>query len=145
MYYSYPSQKSVQPIKTAAPMASCEDVTPEEIADLVIQELIQTNRWEELRVQLASILEVNGVYAQAKRKAQQILASEQLRTKMRQPMTTADEIATMVEKNGALRVYRNELAQLLTPECPTGEEIQKEIGQLADRYLRERGTQGLRL
>jgi hypothetical protein len=60
-------------------------------------------------------------------------------TKMRQPTTTADEIAAMVEKNGGLRVYRSELAQLLTPDCPTGMEIQKELGMLVDRYLDDHG------
>jgi hypothetical protein len=120
-------------------MTGEQEVSAEEIAEAIVQDLIQTNRWEELRVQLASILEVNGVYMQAKRRAQQILTIEQLTTKMRQPTTTADEIAAMVEKNGALRVYRSELAALLAPECPTGIEIQKELSMLVDRYLDDRG------
>jgi hypothetical protein len=86
-------------------------------------------------VQLASILDVSGIYVQTKRRAQQILMSEQLTTKMRQPTTTPDEIATMVEKNGGIRLYRNELVQLLTPDSPTGQSVQCELDLLVDRYL----------
>jgi hypothetical protein len=128
--------KKFRPQPKAPPMNSSDgEITPEEVARAVIQELTQSGRWEEVRVRLASILEASGAYMQAKRRTQQILNSDQLQTKLRQASATPGAMARMVKKHGGLQGYRTELAQLLTPDSPIGQELQRELGLLIDRYL----------
>jgi hypothetical protein len=118
-------------------MAGRSRLDAEEIAEAVMRDMIQTGRWEELRIQLASILQVNGDYKAAKIRAQEILSTDQLKIKMRQRDTTESDIAGLIEKNGGLRRYRSALTDLLAPDTPTGSEIQRELNLMVDKYIDE--------
>jgi hypothetical protein len=112
----------------------CE-LSPEIVADSVIREMIENGRWEEMRVQLASILKVNGDYKVAKTRAQEILATEQVIRRMKEPKTTHYDIARVVEQGGGIQGYRNALSEILTTDNPTGVDIQKELAALVDHWL----------
>jgi hypothetical protein len=113
---------------------SCE-LSPEIVADSVIKEMIENGRWEELRVQLASILKVNGDYRIAKTRAQEILATEQVIRRMKEPKTTEYDVARVVEQGGGIQGYRNALSEVVSTDNPTGVDIQKELTALVDRWL----------
>jgi hypothetical protein len=116
-------------------MEGMDELRPEVVADAVIQELIQSGRWEEIRINLASTLHINGDYEAVKRRAQDILSTDQLHRLMQQPTCTVHEIAAKVEKAGGLRQYRIGLQNLVAPDTPSGAEIQREISPMVDRYV----------
>lgn len=110
-------------------------ITPEEVADVLIKDMMETGRWEKIRVNLASILNVNRDYEKVKERTQEILSSSQMTLRMRQPTTTEYDIAETIEKQGGLEIYRNALFDLLNTDNPNRNEIRDEIYDMVEKYV----------
>lgn len=119
-----------------------QETTPEEVANTLIEEMVQNNRWEELRVNVASILRVSGDYKIAKQRAFEILNTAQFKARMRQPTTTEYDLAATAEKAGVNQKYRTAMLQILNPDYrkngqSMGYELREEIYQMVEKYFEE--------
>lgn len=107
----------------------------EEVAEEILKEMTESGKWEKIRVNLASILNVNRDYEKVKERAQEILSTEQMKQRMKRSTTTEYDIAATIEQQGGLEQYRNALIDLLNPKNTIGREIQQEIYDMVENYV----------
>ena len=111
----------------------------EEIAEVILKEMIESGKWERIRVNLASILNVNRDYEKVKERAQEMLSTDQMKQRMKRTTITEYDIAATIEQQGGLE-YRNALMNLLNTDNPTGREIQQEIYDMVENYVLKQQT-----
>ena len=115
-----------------------ENLTDEEIADLILSKEIGQAKWEKWRVSLGSILNVDHVYEHTRDTVQRLLNSSQVKEAMRQPDVTEYDIFSLIEKLGALNEYKTSLERLLTKtDSKGGVVIQNEIYHTVEVALLE--------
>ncbi|KAK8887894.1 hypothetical protein M9Y10_038953 [Tritrichomonas musculus] len=112
----------------------------EEIAEVILKEMIESGKWERIRVNLASILNVNRDYEKVKERAQEMLSTDQMKQRMKRTTITEYDIAATIEQQGGLEQYRNALMNLLNTDNPTGREIQQEIYDMVENYVLKQQT-----
>ena len=108
-----------------------------EIAEAIIEKMKENGRWEALRVELASTLRVNNDFKYTEKRAQEILATEQLRKMMKLPNTTVYDIAKLVERSGGIQNYASSLRNILDETSQTGLDLQREVSDMVDEYTQE--------
>lgn len=106
----------------------------DEVAEAILKDMIESGKWEKIRVSLASILNVNRDYEKVKERTQEMLSTEQMKQRMRRPTITEYDIAATIEQQGGLEQYRNALIDLLSSENP-GNEIKQEIYDMVENYV----------
>lgn len=107
------------------------------VADAIIRKMRENGKWEALRVELASTLRVNNDFKRAEKRAQQILATEQLKKMMKLPSTTVEDVARKVERTDAMQEYASTLADMLKPSSQMGADLQREVAVMVDDYIHE--------
>ena len=107
------------------------------VAEAIIRKMRENGRWEALRVELASTLSVNNDFKRAGKRAQQILATEQLKKMMKLPTTTVEDVARKVERTDALQEYASALADMLKANLQMGAELQREVSAMVDEYIHD--------
>ena len=112
----------------------------DEVAEAILKDMIESGKWEKIRVSLASILNVNRDYEKVKERTQEMLSTEQMKQRMRRPTITEYDIAATIEQQGGLEQYRNALMNLLNTDNPTGREIQQEIYDMVENYVLKQQT-----
>mgnify|MGYP001050080870 CR=1 FL=1 len=113
---------------------------PDEVAGIILKDMMESGKWERIRVNLASILNVNRDYEKVKERAQEILSTEQMKQKMKRRTTTEYDIAATIEHQGGLDQYKKALIDLLSIENPTGRELQQEIYDMVENYVLKQQT-----
>ena len=68
-------------------------INPEELADDLIRQMVDSGEWEQLRVNLAGILNVNHDYERVKERAQEIINTPQIKQWMSKVDTNEIEIS----------------------------------------------------
>lgn len=119
-----------------------QETTPDEVANTLIEEMIQSGRWEDFRVNVASILRVSGDYKIAKQRALEILNTAQFKARMRQLTTTESDLASAAEKAGATQKYRTAMLQALNPDYrkngqSVGYELRDEIYRMVEKHFED--------
>ena len=112
-----------------------EEFNAKEVADNIINEMIKSGRWEQLRVDLASTLGMDNHFKATEARAQEILSTEQLKSQMRLPGTTEQDVAEMVKRAGGLHSYEAALKEVLNSRAAIGSSLQKEVGRMVDEYV----------
>lgn len=122
-------------------MKSFQEPDPQEIADQIIAQLQlgEDNEWDNIRIEIASFLRVNQDYKKTKQNVQDLLATPQLKHKLRAASTSEYEIAEIVETGGGTQPYKNALSKLLVKDTEFGKELYNKIGGMVDSMVGERG------
>ena len=112
-----------------------EEFNAKEVADNIINEMIKSGRWEQLRVDLASTLGVDNHFKATEARVQEILLTEQLKNQMRQMGTTEQDVAEMVKRAGGLQTYEAALIDALSAKSAIGSKLQKEVYKMVDERV----------
>lgn len=112
-----------------------QEPSAKELADVIIDEMIKTGRWEQLRVDLASTLGVDNHFKATEARVQEILLTEQLKNQMRQMGTTEQDVAEMVKRAGGLQTYEAALIDALSAKSAIGSKLQKEVYKMVDERV----------
>ena len=110
-------------------------INPEELADDLIRQMVDSGEWEQLRVNLAGILNVNHDYERVKERAQEIINTPQIKQWMSKVDTNEIEISKTIEEQGGLEHYKKKLIELLNAENEVGREIHKKIITMVENYV----------
>lgn len=111
-----------------------EEFSSEEVADEIIKEMIKTGKWEQLRIELASTLRVEKHFEETELRVQRILSTnEQLKKIMREPETTEQDVAQMVERLSGIQSYKIALEKALDGQI--GSSLQREVGEMVDDFI----------
>jgi hypothetical protein len=122
-------------------MDNFQEPDPQEIADQIIEQLQsgEESEWDNIRIEIAGILHLDQDYKKTKQKVQDLLATSQLKHKLRVASTSEYEIAEIVEAGGGTQPYKNALSKLLMKDTEFGKELYGKIGEMVDSMVGEKG------
>ena len=111
----------------------------EEIALNVIKNLENSDKkeWNQLQIEISGILNANQDYRKTKSNVERILNTNHIKTKVKNPNITLEDIELIIQQEGGLSSYQAALSNLLRKDSEYGMNFYSKIKEMSEKLYNQ--------